>query len=256
MPTPTCLLLGSPRTPTNEQHCPASNNSTLSEGRIGIQIATATATAMPSSYSTASPARSKSRTQGQATRSKSALPILKTTNLKSSSSTAAAAAATAAVAVAATDDQCRGRWESLSKSPPPPQPEILIIKWVEWHNSNNSIKRYLIALRIMHRTPRRTMTQQRQSSQVVQVGMREPSNINTLHQQVRHPHRPVRSHHIRHQIGGRRILPRIRHDRSRYQRRHPPTGRKLRHLFRRPPICSASDPPSYSSMRPSHRWWR
>jgi hypothetical protein len=33
----------------------------------------------------------------------------------------------------------------------------------------------------------------------------------------------------------------------------PPTGRKLRHLFRRPPVRSASDPPlypSYSSMRP------
>ena len=32
----------------------------------------------------------------------------------------------------------------------------------------------------------------------------------------------------------------------------PPTGRKLRHLFRRPPVRSASDPPlySYSVMRP------
>jgi hypothetical protein len=55
MSTPTRLPLGTQRTPTNEQHCPASNNSTLNEGRIGIQIASASAMP-PSSYSTASPA--------------------------------------------------------------------------------------------------------------------------------------------------------------------------------------------------------
>ncbi|KAF8494334.1 hypothetical protein F5888DRAFT_1716809 [Russula emetica] len=59
-------------------------------------------------------------------------------------------------------------------------------------------------------------------SQVVQVRMRAPFNINmnTLHQQVRHPHH--RPHHSRyhHQIGARSILPQIlRSARSRYQRR-------------------------------------
>jgi hypothetical protein len=84
-------------------------------------------------------------------------------------------------------------------------------KRVARHSSNNNIKRHLLVLRIMRRhTPRQATAQRRQSSQVVQwqVQMRAPSNINTLRQQVRHPHRPNHNHH---QIGARSILPRIQY---------------------------------------------
>jgi hypothetical protein len=138
-----------------------------------------------------------------------------------------------------------------------PSPKSL--KRLARHNSNNSIKCHLLALRIMRHTPSQTTVQRRQSSQVVQVGMQAPSNINigTLHQQVRHPYRP---HHCRHQIGARSILPRIlRRVRSRYQRRRPRPGANWRHLFRRPPVHSASDPPIVLIVllyATSHRWWQ
>ncbi|KAF8494339.1 hypothetical protein F5888DRAFT_1716905 [Russula emetica] len=59
-------------------------------------------------------------------------------------------------------------------------------------------------------------------SQVVQVRIRAPSNtnMNTLRQQVRHPHRRLHHSRHKHQIGARSILPRIqRRARSWYQRR-------------------------------------
>ena len=113
---------------------------------------------------------------------------------------------------------------TVSKSPVPdppsrrhhPSPKSL--KRVALHSNNNSIKRHLLVLQIMRRTPRRKTAQRRQSVQVIQVQMRAPPNLNTLHQQVRHPHRP---HHSCHHIGANNVLPRIRRVPSRYQRWRP-----------------------------------
>ena len=208
------------------------------------RAATASETMAPS-YSTASPARSKSRTQAQTRKSHSALPILKTTNLKLSSSSAAAAE----VAVEATDDRRPGRRASLSRSPP--QPEIL--------NASSTTQQ-----KQQHQTPPsspsdhapQTKTNSGAATTIFPSGTSADANI----LQNQHPapasSAPAPASPSQPASSDRgENLPSADTPRSvSVSAPAPPTGRKLRHLFRRPPVRSASDPPlypSYSSMRPA-----
>jgi hypothetical protein len=153
--------------------------------------------------------------------------------------------------VAATDDRHRGRWASLSKSPPPPQPEVLtsssaaqqqqqhqtlVPSYASDHAShtktNNSVATTVFSngtgadasiLQHQHPTPASSTPAPSES----------PSQP-PLDQGEQHPPADApRSVSV--------------------SAPAPPTARKLRHLFRRPPVRSASDPPlysSYSSVRP------
>ena len=192
--------------------------------------------AMPLSYSTASPARPKSRTQARAAKSKSALPILKTTNLKSTA---------AAVTVAATDDRRRGRWASLSKSPPLPQLASIAAQELRQHQTPPSSA-----------SDHASHTKANNGAAKTTV----PSGTGTgasTHQHQRQHHAPSSSTPA--PFPSQQPSDRDEHPPTGTPRAvsvsapAPPTGRKLRHLFRRPPVRSASDPPSYSSyayMRP------
>jgi hypothetical protein len=123
MPTPTRLLLGTQRTPTNEQHCQASNNAAQRRPKRNLVQPPPPPGRRCRLLTLLRRQRDRNRAPGHRPPSQSpALPILKMTNLKSSSSSTPAPAA--AVAVSAMDDRRRGRWASLSKSSPP-QPEIL-----------------------------------------------------------------------------------------------------------------------------------
>ena len=113
-----------------------------------------------------------------------ALPISKTTNLK-----------------------------SLSKSPLPPlQPTSRAAQEQQRHQRGATFRRFRSCV---------TQDEQRRSGdnrpKWVQVQMRAPSNINTLHHRVRHPHH---SHHSRYQIGTS-IPSRISRAWSRNQHRRP-----------------------------------
>ena len=216
------------------------------ESRAAITTASET---IPPSYSTASPARPRSRAQAQAAKSKSALPILKTANLKTSSSAAAAEA------VAATDDRRRSRWASLSKSPLPPQLETL---------KANSATHY----QRQHQAPPFCASDHASHTKTINNGAATttvPSGTDADAYTLQHQHQqsaPASSTPTPSPPS-----PPSASDRSEGHPRAditpprsvsvsaptPPTGRKLRHLFRRPPVRSASDPPlysSYSSVRP------
>jgi hypothetical protein len=195
--------------------------------------------------STASPARSKSRNQVQAAKSKSALPILKTTNLKTSSSAAA-------VAVAATDDRRRGRWASLSKSPPPFQPEILKTSSAAQQQQQHQMPPYCAS-------DHASLTKTNNGSATAIVPSGTGADAGTFQHQQHHPAPassiPVPSpSQAPSDRGEEHPLADSTTPRSvSISAPTPPTGRKLRHLFRRPPVRSASDPPlypSYSAMRP------
>jgi hypothetical protein len=86
--------------------------------------------------------------------------------------------------------------------------------------------------------------------------MRAPSNINTLHQQVRH--RNARPHHSRHPIEAISILPQIRRARPRYhlQRRRPRPGAN-RGIYSAP-VRSASGfhCTRHTPLATGDRWWR
>ncbi|KAF8494328.1 hypothetical protein F5888DRAFT_1716669, partial [Russula emetica] len=202
------------------------------------RAATGTASeAMPPSYSTASPASSKYRTHAQAFKSKSALPILKTTNLKSSA---------AAVAVSATDDRRRGRWASLSKSPPLPQPEILKASSAAQQQKQ-------------HKTPPSDHTSHTKTNNIGAATAIVPSGTGTDASTLQHQHQHPAPASSTPAPSSPSQLPSYRGEEHppnptdttprsvSVSAPTPPTGRKLRHLFRRPPVRSASDPPSYSS---------
>ena len=217
---------------------PHSSTKTESESRAAA--AAAASEAVPS-YPATPPARSRSRSQ--AAKSKSALPILKS-NLKSSAPV---------LAVAATEERRRARWASLSKSSPPPLPEGL-------------------------RTPNAAQEQQQQQQQQQPPGVSDQASshhktnnngaamtivpgsagTSSAHQH-KHPAEaaaatssaPVSSSSQPAPVQTRNDPPSADAQRS-VSAPAPPTGRRLRHLFRRPPVRSASDPPLYSySMRPA-----
>ena len=198
--------------------------------------------AIPPSYSTASLGRSKSRTQTQAGKSKSALPILKTTNLKSSSS--------AAAAVAAADDRRRGRWASLSKSPPPFQTEILKASSAAQQQQKNQTPPSCASDPASH-----TKTNNGVTPTIAPSGHGTGAALqNQQHSEPASPIPAPSSSPSQPPSRGEDYPPANSTPRSvSVSAPTPPTGRKLRHLFRRPPVRSASDPPlypSYSSMRP------
>ena len=216
-------------------------HSTKTESESGLRTTGSTASeAMPPSYSTASLARPKSRTQAHSAKSKSALPILKTTNLKSSSAT------TSTVAVAATDDRRRGRWASLSKSPPQLQPTGNAEQEQQEHQMPPSCASDHASL---------TKTNIINGAATTIVSSGTAADASTL----QHQHPAPASSTPATQSPSHPQLDRGEHALADMPRSVsesapvPPTGRKLRHLFRRPPVRSASDPPlysSYSSMRP------
>lgn len=227
-------------------------HSTKTESECRAAIATASEAMPPFSYSTTSPARSKSRTQAQAAKSKSALPILKTTgNLKSSSS--------AAVAVAATDDRRRGRWASLSKSPPLPQLEILKAGNAAQQQQQPQVPPFASE---EHASRAKTINGTATTATTV------PSGTGADASTLQHNHAapvsatstpaPAPAPSSQSQPppldrGGEHPPAGTTPRSVSVSAPTPPTGRKLRHLFRRPPVRSASDPPlypSYASMRP------
>ena len=198
--------------------------------------------AMPHSYCTASPVRPKPRTQARAAKAKSALPILKTTKLKSTSAVGATAAG---VTVAATDDRRRGRWASLSKSPPLPQPASIAAQELRQHQTPPS-----------GASDHASHTKTNNGAAKTTVPSGTGAGASTLQHQRQH-HAPSSSTPA--PFPSQQPSDRDEHPPTGTPRAvsvsapAPPTGRKLRHLFRRPPVRSASDPPSYSSyayMRP------
>lgn len=164
-------------------------------------------------YSTASAARSKSRTQARAAKSKSALPILKTTNLK---------------------------------SPPSPQPETFKAGSTTQQRTPPSAPDYAS----------HTKTNSGAATTRTTIG---PSDTGINASAIQHQHLTLASSTPSSSAPqppsdlGEEHPPADTPRSVSISAPAPPTGRKLRHLFRRPPVRSASDPPlypSYSSMRP------
>ena len=196
---------------------------------------------MSPSCPTTPPARSKSR--AQAAKSKSALPILKN-SLKSSQ----------VVGAAATDDRRRARWASLSKSPPLPQtltqPEGLR---APSGAAPEQQQRPPSGAGASSDHASYTMTNNGGGAGV-NAGTSASAGSSFQHQHpatapatISLPPVPASSQppdwtsHPSAVAAPRSISAPA-----------PATGRKLRHLFRRPPVRSASDPPlySYTSTRP------
>ena len=212
---------------------PHSSTKTESESRA----AAAASEAVPS-YPAAPPARPRSRSQ--AAKSKSALPILKS-NLKSSAPV---------LAVAATEERRRARWASLSKSSPPPLPEGL--------RTPNAVQAHQQLQQqppgVSDQASSHHKTNNNGAAMTIVPGSAGTSSAH----QHKHPAEaaaaassaPVSSS-SQPPVQTRNDPPSADAQRS-VSAPAPPTGRRLRHLFRRPPVRSASDPPLYSySMRPA-----
>ena len=193
---------------------------------------------------TTPPARSKSR--AQAAKSKSALPILKS-SLKSSQIAGAAA----------TDDRRRARWASLSKSPPLPQtltqtqmqpeglrapsgaaqqeqqqpPSVASSDHSSYTGTNNGGSGADADAGASARAADGAL-QHQHSATTPAISLPPVPSSSQPPDRTSHPSAAAAPRSI--------SVP------------TPATGRKLRHLFRRPPVRSASDPPlySYSSTRP------
>jgi len=164
--------------------------------------------AAASFFSSALPAKSKPR--DQATKSKSALPVLK----------ASSKASTTAAATAEDDGRRRARLASISESPrrqDAPAPDAA--SGAPDHLS------------------------QAEASETAMTMRPASAGAGSHHQHEQHP--ALASSFLSSQAPDRRG-PTGADDVLRVIPAPPPTGRKLRHLFRRPPVRSASDPPSYS----------
>ena len=186
------------------------------------------------SYPATPPARSRSRSQGA--KSKSALPILKS-NLKSSAP---------GPAVAVTEDRRRARWASLSKSSsPPPLPEGLRAPNAAQEQQQQQ------PLSVSDQASSHTKTNKNGAAMtIVPNGAGTSSALQHQHHAAAASSPPVSSS-SQPPARNRNDPPSAEAQRS-VSAPAPPTGRRLRHLFRRPPVRSASDPPLYSySMRPA-----
>jgi hypothetical protein len=180
-------------------------------------------------------ARSKSRAQAAA-KSKSALPILKS-SLKSPSSQATGAAA-------ASDDRRRARWASLSKSPAQTQ-------------QLEGIRASSGAAPEQLQQPPSGASSDHASPTKMNIGAVPSTDAGaSAGSALQHQH-PAAAPAILPPPAPSSSQPPDRSSHPAAPPRSvsapaPPTGRKLRHLFRRPPVRSASDPPlySYSAMRP------
>jgi hypothetical protein len=159
------------------------------------------------------------------------------------------------VAAAATEDRRRGRWASLSKSPPLPQPEL--------HKAISAAQQqqqYQTSPSYASDHASHTKTNNGPGAATTIVPSSTGVDASTLqHQHHQHPapasSAPSPSPSQLSSDRGEEHPPAAgTTPRSvSVSAPTPPTGRKLRHLFRRPPVRSASDPPlypSYSSMRP------
>ena len=168
--------------------------------------------AAPFSSSVPPPAKSKSRTL--AAKPKSALPVLKA-NSKSSTS----------AAVATVDERHRARSAPLSESPPRQEDP----------RASGATSR--APDHVLH-------TKASGAAMTVSPAGAGGSAGGATHQQDAAPATPLPSlpstqpPDRRGQTGSDTLPP--------VPAPPPPTGRKLRHLFRRPPVRSASDPPLYS----------
>jgi hypothetical protein len=162
-----------------------------------------------------------------------------------------------AVAVATTDDG-HSRWASLSKLSPPPhwQPEILKAISAAIQQQQHQVPPSCPSDHASHTKPNNGAT-----TTIVPSGTGgDASTLQHQHHPAPASSTPAPSPSRPPSDWGEEHPPADTTPRSvSISAPTPPTGRKLRHLFRRPPVHSASDPPIVLVVllyATRHRWWR